>query len=103
MHQGRPINEAVNPRSDSLALVQWLTAFRRFVHECCECQREIVRVGNCVPIVRYGSRYLAQDAPTLSPRLVRMPVHVVAMRCPRSKSPRKSLVDQDSDRGKVAW
>jgi hypothetical protein len=41
MYQGSQQNEGVSARSDALALVQWLAAFRQFVHACRECQHDL--------------------------------------------------------------
>jgi hypothetical protein len=41
MDQGSPQKETRSSSSNALVLVQWLTAFCQFVHECRECQHDI--------------------------------------------------------------
>ena len=78
MPQGRQRNEAASSRSDAFGLVQWLAEFGQFVHECLECQQRSPRLGHCAPIVTYGWRSPAHSVQALYPRLVHMPVRVVA-------------------------
>ena len=51
MHQGRQHNEAVSPRRDAFALVQWLGKFCQFVHACRECQQEIAPRGHAIEVL----------------------------------------------------
>jgi hypothetical protein len=103
MHQGRQYNEAASPRSDSLAQVQWLAEFCRFVHACRECQQEIVPHWQ---LCTHCEIRLAISCPRCAGALP--PAGAYACPCcgyamPPVEAWVKGLQAQENDRGKVAW
>ena len=42
MYHGSQQNDTASSNRDTLALVQWLAAFCQFVHECHECQHDVI-------------------------------------------------------------